>query len=138
MLALRSTCRALLFALVAVLVAGRSAPVSAAPAHDGPAAPPTRIGVFVASLADISETQRRFEIIFWVWLLSPASDAVAEPAETLEIMNAVTTERQHSVTTTTPAGRYSQVKLRASVRNTLDFHASDGSSPAEVEAWLSR
>ena len=121
MLALRSTCRALLFALVAMLVAGRSAPASAAPAHDGPAVEPTRIGVFVASLADISETQRRFEIIFWVWLLSPASDAVAEPAETLEIMNAVTTERQHSVTTTTPAGRYSQVKLRASVRNALDF-----------------
>jgi hypothetical protein len=36
-------------------------------------------------------------------------------------MNAVTTERQHAVTTSTPAGRYSQVKLRASVRNALDF-----------------
>jgi hypothetical protein len=79
------------------------------------------MGVFVSSLADISETQRRFEIIFWVWLLPPASDQTPDPAKTLEIMNAVTTERQHSVTTDTPLGRYSQVKLRASVRNPLDF-----------------
>jgi len=120
LLVLRSTCHALLLALVVAFVVGRSAPASAAPTEGG-AVEPTRIGVFVTSLADISETQRRFEIILWVWLLSPASDGVAEPASTLEIMNAVTTERQHAVTTSTPAGRYSQVKLRASVRNALDF-----------------
>jgi hypothetical protein len=98
-----------------------------APARAAEAAPgegevePTRIGAFVTSLADISETQRRFEIIVWVWLLSPASEDRAEPAKTLEIMNAVTTERQHAVTTPTPFGAYSQVKLRASIRNALDF-----------------
>ena len=105
--------------LVVALVLGRSATVNAAPSAD--AAEPTRIGAFVTSLADISETQRRFEIILWVWLLSPATDDRADPGKTLEIMNAVTTERQHAVTTETPAGRYSQVKLRASVRNALDF-----------------
>jgi hypothetical protein len=105
--------------LVVALVLGRSATTNAAPSAD--AVEPTRIGAFVTSLADISETQRRFEIILWVWLLPPASDDQADPGNTLEIMNAVTTERQHAVTTSTPAGRYSQVKLRASVRNALDF-----------------
>jgi hypothetical protein len=111
--------------LVVALVLGRSATTLAAPPADTAPSPdtaePTRIGAFVTSLADISETQRRFEIILWVWLLPPASDDQADPGSTLEIMNAVTTERQHAVTTSTPAGRYSQVKLRASVRNALDF-----------------
>lgn len=118
--ALLPLCRALLVALVVVLACGRSATAQAAPPDDG-AVEPTRIGAFVTSLADISETQRRFEIIVWVWLLSPAGDTTADPTKTLEITNAVTTERQHSVTTSSPAGRYSQVKLRASVRNALDF-----------------
>lgn len=110
-------------ALVFALVFGWASRASAAPA-EGEAEPtvePTRLGVFVSSLADISETQRRFEIIFWVWLLPPASDPTPDPAKMLEVMNAATVERQHSVTTDTPAGRYSQVKLRASVRNPLDF-----------------
>jgi hypothetical protein len=114
----RVTC-SMWIVLVVALVLGRSATVSAAPPAD--AVEPTRIGAFITSLADISETQRRFEIILWVWLLSPTTDDQANPGETLEIMNAVTTERQHAVTTSTPAGRYSQVKLRASVRNALDF-----------------
>lgn len=118
------SCRALLLAFVVALVCGRASMASAAPADEGSTVEATRttsIGAFVTSLADISETQRRFEIIVWIWLLSPSSDATPDPAKTLEIMNAVTTERQHAVTTDTPAGRYSQVKLRASVRNALDF-----------------
>lgn len=111
--------RALWLALVALLVCARASPAVAAPADEG--VEPTRIGAFITSIADISETQRRFEIIVWIWLVSPASDTTPEPAKTLEIMNAVTIERQHAVTTDTPAGRYSQVKLRASVRNSLDF-----------------
>lgn len=111
--------RALWLALVALLVCARASPAAAAPADEG--VEPTRIGAFITSIADISETQRRFEIIVWIWLVSPASDPTPEPAKTLEIMNAVTAERQHAVTTTTPAGRYSQLKLRASVRNALDF-----------------
>lgn len=82
---------------------------------------PTRIGAFVASLADISEAQRRFDITFWVWMLSAPASSGTDPAKTLEIMNAATTERQHSVTTETPQGRWSQVKFRAAVRNPLDF-----------------
>lgn len=121
LVAARSVCRALLVALVVALAWGRSASASAAPEEATTAVEPTRVGAFVTSLADISETTRRFEIILWVWLLSPATDATPDPGKTLEIMNAVTTERQHSVTTMTPAGRYSQVKLRASVRNALDF-----------------
>jgi hypothetical protein len=113
--------RVLLVAFVMVLVGGRGSTAHAAPANDSPTVEPTRIGAFVTSLADISETQRRFEIIVWIWLLSPGSDEAVDPAKTLEITNAVTTERQHAVTTSTPTGRYSQVKLRASVRNSLDF-----------------
>ncbi|MFV8750321.1 hypothetical protein ACNOYE_07205 [Nannocystaceae bacterium ST9] len=111
----------LLFAFVVALACGWASAVRAAPAEAETSVEPTRMGVFVSSLADISETQRRFEIIFWVWLLPPASDPTPDPAKTLEIMNAVTTERQHSVTDDTPSGRYSQVKLRALVRNPLDF-----------------
>lgn len=114
-------CRALLVALVVALAGGRSTIARAAPPDESTTVEPTRIGAFVTSLADISETQRRFEVIVWVWLLSPPGDEAADPAKTLEITNAVTTERQHAVTTVTPAGRYSQVKLRASVRNALDF-----------------
>jgi hypothetical protein len=116
-----SLIRMLLFAFVVAIACGRASTVSAAPAETETAVEPTRMGVFVSSLADISETQRRFEIILWVWLLPPTSDATPDPGKTLEIMNAVTVERQHSVTTDTPSGRYSQVKLRASVRNPLDF-----------------
>lgn len=115
------TCRALLLAAVVTIACGRASMAGAAPAGESGAVEPTRIGAFVASLADISETQRRFEIIVWIWLLSPGSDEAVDPARTLEITNAVTSERQHAVTTSTPAGRYSQVKLRASVRNALDF-----------------
>jgi hypothetical protein len=120
LVALGPVWRALMLLFVVALACGRASTASAAPV-EGRAVEPTRVGAFVTSLADISETQRRFEIIVWVWLLSPASDDVAEPGKTLEITNAVTTERQHAVTTSTPAGRYSQVKLRASVRNALDF-----------------
>jgi hypothetical protein len=116
-----SLLRTLLFAFVLALAFGRASTVRAAPAESETIVEPTRMGVFVSSLADISETQRRFEIIFWVWLLPPTSDQTPDPVKTLEIMNAVTTERQHLVTTDTPSGRYSQVKLRASVRNPLDF-----------------
>lgn len=116
--------RTLLLAFVVTLACGRTSVAHAAPADEtatATPAQPTRIGAFVTSLADISETQRRFEIIVWIWLLSPGSDEAVDPAKTLEITNAVTTERQHAVTTSTPTGRYSQVKLRASVRNALDF-----------------
>lgn len=121
LVAARSVCRALLVAFVVALACGRPAVASAAPEQAAAAVEPTRVGAFVMSLADISETRRSFEIILWVWLLSPATDDTPEPGKTLEIMNAVAAERQHAVTTMTPAGRYSQVKLRASVRNALDF-----------------
>jgi hypothetical protein len=117
----RPICHALWVAFVVALACGRPATASAAPADEGGVVEPTRIGAFITSLADISETQRRFEIILWVWLMSPAADDAVDPAKTLEITNAVTTERQHAVTTSTAAGRYSQIKLRASVRNALDF-----------------
>ena len=87
-------------------------------AADPPA--PTKIGAFVTSLSDISESQRRFDITFWVWLLSPADIGAVDPAKTLEITNAATAERQYAVTTATPGGRYSQIKFRASVRAPLD------------------
>jgi hypothetical protein len=122
MLAASRSVRCVLWLAFAVVLAyGRAAPASAAPADAAGGVEPTRIGAFITSLADISETQRRFEIIVWVWLLSPASDDALDPARTLEITNAVTTERQHAVTTATSTGRYSQIKLRASVRNALDF-----------------
>ncbi len=106
----------LLVALALALLAG--APARA----DEPSSPAvTRIGAFIVSLADVSEAQRRFEVTMWVWLLSPASIGDLDPGKTLEITNAVTTERQHSVTTVVPSGRYTQVKLRAQVRNPLDF-----------------
>ncbi len=81
----------------------------------------TRIGAFVTSLADIQESQRRFDITLWVWLLSPDSVGAVDPARTLEITNAVTVERRYAVTTEVAGGRYSQVQLRASVRAPLDF-----------------
>jgi len=91
-------------------------------AIDDPIAAPadTRIGAFLQSLADISEAQRRFDVTFWVWLLSPASDGAVDPAKSLEITNAATSERQYAVTTAAPGGRYSQIKFRASVRARLD------------------
>jgi hypothetical protein len=80
MLAALRPFHALLAALVLAIAWGRSAAVNAAPADDGTTVEPTRIGAFITSLADISETQRRFEIIVWVWLLSPASDGAIDPA----------------------------------------------------------
>jgi hypothetical protein len=100
-----------LVALVVALAAGRA---GAAPAE-------TKIGAFVTSLADISESQRRFEITFWAWMLSPESIGAFDPARSLEITNAATTERQYAVTTAVPGGRYSQIKFRATVRAALDF-----------------
>lgn len=94
--------------------------LGAAPAE--PSAPvQTRIGAFVMSIADVNEAQRRFEIVFWVWLLSPAPMGDVNPAETLEIMNAATVDRQHSVSTVQGDLVYSQVKFRATIRNDLDF-----------------
>ncbi|MFZ6179959.1 hypothetical protein [Nannocystis pusilla] len=87
---------------------------------EGAAPAETRIGGFVQSLADVSEAQRRFDVTFWVWLLSPAQDGGIDPARTIEITNAATSDRQYAVTTSTPAGLYSQVKFRASVRAKLD------------------
>lgn len=98
-------------ALAAALTAGRA---GAEPAT-------TKIGAFVTSLADISESQRRFEITFWAWMLSPGSIGSFDPARSLEITNAATTERQYAVTTDVPGGRYSQVKFRATIRAPLDF-----------------
>ncbi|MBX7078013.1 MAG: hypothetical protein K1X88_02430 [Nannocystaceae bacterium] len=111
----------------AALVAALLAALLAAPAAraDAPADPPqpavTRIGAFIVALADLNEAQRRFDITLWLWLISPQNIGAIDPAKTLEITNAVTTERQHAVTTATPAGRWSQVKFRAQVRNPLDF-----------------
>jgi hypothetical protein len=82
---------------------------------------PTRVGAFVTSLADINESQRRFDITLWVWMLGDAAGTGNDPARTLEITNAATFERQHAITTTTDGVAYSQVKFRASVRNRLDF-----------------
>jgi hypothetical protein len=107
--------------IVFVCVALACAGLLARPSHaaDPAEVAPTRIGAFVTSLADISESQRRFDITLWVWLLSPPGEG--DPARTLEIINAATVERQHAVTTTTAEGRYSQVKLRAAVRQPFDF-----------------
>ena len=65
----------------------------------------TKIGAFVTSLADISESQRRFEITFWAWMLSPETIGEFDPARSLEVTNATTTERQYAVTTAVPGGR---------------------------------
>jgi hypothetical protein len=87
-----------------------------------PSAPvETRIGAFVTSLADVNESQRRFEIGFWVWLLSPASIGEVDPAATMEITNAASFDRQHTVSTVHGDVVYSQVKFRATIRNDLDF-----------------
>lgn len=94
----------------------------ASPAAAEPPEPArTRIGAFVTSLADISESQRRFDITFWVWLLSPDPIGPVDPAKTLEITNAASTDRQYAVTAPTPGGHYSQIKFRAQVRAPLDF-----------------
>ena len=52
-------------AFVCASLLAHTVPAAAQPA---PAAGParTRVGAFVTSLADISETQRRFDITFWV------------------------------------------------------------------------
>jgi len=81
----------------------------------------TRIGAFITSVSDVSESQRRFEISFWVWLLGPDVANGVNPAATLEITNAATFVREHVVTTPYDAGRWSQVKFRATIRNDLDF-----------------
>jgi len=52
---------------------------SAPAAAPEPAPEPTRIGAFVTSLSDIQESQRRFDITLWVWLLSPPGGA-SDPA----------------------------------------------------------
>jgi hypothetical protein len=107
-------------ALVCASLLAHTVPAAAQPSTAaGPAR--TRVGAFVTSLADISETQRRFDITFWVWLLSPRTIGTVNPAMTLEITNAATMERQYSVTTETPSGRTSQVKFRASVRARFEF-----------------
>jgi hypothetical protein len=103
--------------LAGVLVLGAPAAVDAfiprAPAR-------TNIGAFVVSLSDIQESQRRFDVTLWVWLLSPA-DVDVDPAKTLEITNAAVVDRQYAVTTDVPGGRWSQIKFRATVRAPLDF-----------------
>lgn len=81
----------------------------------------TKIGAFVTSLADIQESQRRFDITLWVWLLSPADIGAVDPARTLEITNAVVVDRQYAVTSEVAGGRWSQVKFRATIRAPLDF-----------------
>lgn len=81
----------------------------------------TEIGAYITSLADISESQRRFEVTFWAWLLSPDEIGDLDPARTLELVNAAAVDRQFAITTPTPAGRWSQVKFRATVRAPLDF-----------------
>lgn len=101
--------------LLALLLPGVAA---AAPAST-PA--PTKIGAFVTSLSDIHESQRRFDVTLWVWLLSPADVGEVDPARSLEITNAAAVERQYAVTTKVDGGLYSQVKLRATVRAPLDF-----------------
>lgn len=97
--------------LTALLVSGT---VAAEPAR-------TRIGAFVTSLSDIQESQRRFEVTLWVWLLSPPGIGEVDPARTLEITNAASVERQYAVSTAVASGLYSQVKFRATVRAPLDF-----------------
>lgn len=101
--------------LLALLLPGVAA---AAPAST-PAL--TKIGAFVTSLSDIHESQRRFDVTLWVWLLSPADVGEVDPARSLEITNAAAVERQYAVTTKVDGGLYSQVKLRATVRAPLDF-----------------
>jgi hypothetical protein len=81
----------------------------------------TRIGAFITSISDIQETQRRFEIAFWVWLLDADVQNETNPAATLEIMNAASFSREHMVMTPVEGRRWSQVKFRATVRNNLDF-----------------
>lgn len=104
------------FAALPVLAA--SAQASAA--EPQPAAQ-TRIGAFVTSLSDIQESQRRFDVTMWVWLLSPDTIGAVDPARTLEITNAAVVDRQYAVTTAVPGGHYSQVKFRATMRAPLDF-----------------
>jgi len=53
----------------------------------------TKIGAFVTSLSDIQESQRRFDITLWVWLLSPDSIGAVDPARMLEIINATAVDR---------------------------------------------
>jgi len=99
-------------------------PVLAAPTMVSAADPPaatTRIGAFVTSLSDIQESQRRFDVTMWVWLLSPDTIGAVDPARTLEITNAAVVDRQYAVTSAIPGGHYSQVKFRATVRAPLDF-----------------
>lgn len=111
--------------LFAALALVATALASWRPAHAEPTARGeptiTRIGAFVASLSDISESQRRFDVTLWVWLVAPAGVGPAEPGRTLEITNAASFERVHAVTTERAGARYTQVKLRAWVRNPLDF-----------------
>jgi hypothetical protein len=110
-------------ALLATLLAAQPhARAEGGPTTHAPAEPTlVRIGAFVASLADISESDRRFDVTLWVWLVGPTGAGPEDPGRTLEIINAASFERVHSVTTETPGGRYTQVKLRATVRNQLDF-----------------
>lgn len=128
---------ALLLALAPVAAAARSATAATTTAQStaerGPAR--TRIGAFVTSLSDIQESQRRFDITLWVWLLSPASIGAVDPARTLEITNAALVERQYAVTTDTADGRYSQVKFRASVRAPLDDRRAEprGRAPPRAD-----
>jgi hypothetical protein len=103
------------------LCAGLVLGVSASAAAFEPPAARTKIGAFVTSLADIQESQRRFDITLWVWLLSPADIGAVDPARTLEITNAVVVDRQYAVTSEVPGGRWSQVKFRATIRAPLDF-----------------
>lgn len=109
--------------LAAALLVPVLAPNAAAAQTPTPTATPTptRIGAFVTSLSDIQESQRRFDITLWVWLLSPASIGSVDPGRTLEITNAATVDRQYTVTTDSGDLRYTQVKFRASVRAPLDF-----------------
>ena len=53
-----------------------------------------------------------------------------DPARTLEITNAVAVDRQYAVTTAVPGGRYSQVKLRASVRASSERPTSTSQAAA--------
>jgi hypothetical protein len=118
MSAVRRVASLVLVSVFVILTALFPAP---ARGEEAPTVATTRVGAFIVALADVSEAQRRFDVTFWVWLLSPPTIGDSDPGKTLEVTNAVTVERQHAVTTTTPAGLYTQVKFRAQVRNQLDF-----------------
>jgi hypothetical protein len=76
------------------------------------------VGVYFSSVHDFDVARRTVGIDVWLWSVSPDR---ARPLETIELVNAVDSNRSLASTQRRPQGAWSQVKVSGTFRQLWDF-----------------